>query len=365
MFCAVVRNAACLNISIPCLLRDADVACDCYDFIWSLGYKLDDIQKEVIELKETYDGVGYEDHRCSIGDQFNADKNCTITFIVPKYMAPPVLVYYELTNFHQNHRSYYSSRDPFQLLGERATGQYASAARLNCAPLYELGGIAIHPCGLTANSMFNDIFTLTGGTDVFGEPLVLIEDGIAWESELQFSFRQVKGFRKEVCPGNGNCSAACCDGENWSCTTPALDRKDGLCYRYFYPNDATTQYLYETYPKIVSPLEGVENEHFIVWMRIAAHRDFRKLYGWIDQPIPAGTRLQFQVNLNYVVTRVQATKSLVVTTTTIFGGRNEFLALGFKFAGYFCLIAGSFFALKHWFRPRKLGDAAYLRYKEE
>jgi hypothetical protein len=36
---------------------------------------------------------------------------------------------------------------------------------------------------------------------------------------------------------------------------------------YYYPNDATTQYLYESYPDVVTPLQGVKNEHFIVWMR--------------------------------------------------------------------------------------------------
>ena len=50
-----------------------------------------------------------------------------------------------------------------------------------------------------------------------------------------------------------------------------------------------TQYLYETYPDVVSPIEGVLNEHFIVWMRTAGLPRFRKLYGKIEEQIEPQT----------------------------------------------------------------------------
>lgn len=34
-----------------------------------------------------------------------------------------------------------------------------------------------------------------------------------------------------------------------------------------------------------------EDEHFIVWMRTAALRNFRKLWGRINQDIPAGSNI--------------------------------------------------------------------------
>ena len=50
---------------------------------------------------------------------------------------------------------------------------------------------------------------------------------------------------------------------------------------YYYKDEAKYQRLYETYPDIVSPLIGVKNEHFNVWLRLGGLSDFRKLYGRI------------------------------------------------------------------------------------
>ena len=170
------------------------------------------------------------------------------------------------------------------------------------------------------------------------------------------------GYKQALCDV---CDASCCKENGFSCETPAISKKDGLCYAYHYPYENSTQYLYETYPNVISPLEHVTNEHFVVWMRVATLPTFRKLYGYIEQTIPAGTQFSFDINLNYVVASFKGTKALIISTNTITGGRNLALGKTFYFIGYFSLLCGVFFAIKHWFRPRKIADRKYLHYKEE
>jgi LEM3 (ligand-effect modulator 3) family / CDC50 family len=228
------------------------------------------MQEDVVEMKIKYDDYyNPQNSVCSIGNEFNANKVCNLTFVVPSNLSPPILIYYELDNFHQNHRSYYQSRDDFQLNGR--VGNQDKVSRDRCEPLNVLGNVTLNPCGLTANTFFNDYFQLVSGKDAeTGEALTMIETGIAWQSDLEYAFAQPNGFKSDICPTEFNCSDACCDGDDWSCKTPYIDPSDdNACYRYYYPEDDTTQYLYETYPDIISPLEGVTNEHFIVWMRVA------------------------------------------------------------------------------------------------
>jgi hypothetical protein len=188
----------------------------------------------------------------------------------------------------------------------------------------------------------------------------MLETGIAWQSDIDYMYNQPEGFNYSDCPA---CDASCCEGDSWSCQQPYVE--DGKCYSYFYPNDDTTQYLYETYPNVISPLEGVTNEHFIVWMRVAPTPQFRKLYGWFNQSIPAGTRLTFTVNANYAVVPFQGSKTLVISTNNIFGGRSNVTWIVFVAMGGFFLVAGAFFLAKLIFRPRKLGDPRYLHYKQD
>lgn len=78
---------------------------------------------------------------------------CTAQFTVPSKMEKPVYVYYQLSNFYQNHRRYVQSRSDKQLRGDFG-GSDATAGRAGGAS----GGVScrarecfrreLRPCGL-------------------------------------------------------------------------------------------------------------------------------------------------------------------------------------------------------------------------
>jgi hypothetical protein len=80
-------------------------------------------------------------------------KQCIIEFEVPADIPPTVFFYYKLSNFFQNHRRYVKSFNSDQLKGKGVSN--SSLEDGDCKPLATLGGKAIYPCGLIANSLFN------------------------------------------------------------------------------------------------------------------------------------------------------------------------------------------------------------------
>jgi hypothetical protein len=137
----------------------------------------------------------------------------TAQFVVSKDLKNP-LVYYELSNFYQNHRRYVTSRSDSQLrAAEDALGTSdfitvaKSAALSTCTPLVCAGNagdngcgtsaasylangrnnLIYYPCGLIARSMFNDTFTNLRNVD--SATLVnLNKQKIAWPSDIDKKF---------------------------------------------------------------------------------------------------------------------------------------------------------------------------------
>ena len=59
-------------------------------------------------------GMESDSDTCAISNA-NEGRVCTYTFIVEEDMEPPIMVYYEIDNFYQNHRQYFASRDDAQV----------------------------------------------------------------------------------------------------------------------------------------------------------------------------------------------------------------------------------------------------------
>lgn len=238
---------------------------------------------------------------------------CQVRIPVVADMKAPVYVYYELQNFYQNHRRYVKSRSDTQLAGT----VYTDPAKVSeCDPLRSRDGRVLHPCGLVANSYFNDTFALAGPTG-FG----LNEAGISWESDRKQKFK-------------------------------AISPADQARYA------SSVVFINETYPGV----GNVDNEHFIVWMRPAALPNFRKLYGRIERDVPAGTTLVFDVAAHYPVAGFDGKKALVVSTLSFLGGKNPFLGVAYIVVGFLCVAMAAIFAVKQKYGARKLGDTSFLVY---
>jgi hypothetical protein len=204
----------------------------------------------------------------SIPDVLTTVQRCTISFHIPVTLKAPVFMYYRLTHFYQNHRKYVKSFDAEQLKGvARTRGQVNSTNSCADLPGPSDTNQVYYPCGLIANSMFNDTISTTLvplSTNADGEaenpakdPFVFSNTGITWASDKD-KYKKA-GYTEEDLPD-------VLPPPNW-----AIRYKDGK------------------YNNISDLPQLDEDEHFQVWMRTAGLPSFRKLYGRSDnKDIPPG-----------------------------------------------------------------------------
>jgi hypothetical protein len=188
----------------------------------------------------------------------------------------------------------------------------------------------------------------------------LDETDISWESDRKYKFLQPSGFQYEVV--NSSSSACTLPGISAADCQDYYDASANVHYKYYYPNDATTQYLYESYPDLISPIKGVTDEHFIVWMRTAGLPTFRKLYGKISGDFAKGEVITFNIVANYEVNSFSGAKAMVISTLGEFGGANPYLGVAYIVVGILCLFFGFLFLIKHLLSPRQLGDKKLLNW---
>ncbi|EEB07431.1 CDC50 domain-containing protein [Schizosaccharomyces japonicus yFS275] len=255
---------------------------------------------------------------------------CQIKFAVPVNLNPPLFMYYRLTNFYQNHRRYVKSLDEEQLRGEARTAEDIKGG--GCSPLEtNEDGKPYYPCGLIANSLFNDSFSslerLEGGNDSLNE-FAMYDTNIAWPSD-KHRFKRTQYQPDEVVPP-----------PNWVAR---------------YPNG----YTVENMPDL-SSMENLQ-----VWMRTAGLPTFNKLARRNDVDVLEAGLYSVKIGLHFPVKAYDGTKSLVLTTRSVLGGKNPFLGLAYIIVSIICVILGSLFTIRHLFQPRKLADHRYLTWDTE
>jgi hypothetical protein len=173
---------------------------------------------------------------------------CVLTFPIPNSMNPPVLFYYRLTNFYQNHRRYAKSFNNDQLSGKAVAPKTIHAS--DCTPLttVTIDGIQTpyYPCGLAANSVFNDTFYSPVLLNVPGSPdsnetyVMQNQSDISWSSDKKLYGQSSYKWSDVLVP------------PNWVLR---------------YPNNYSDDY----HPDLVN------DEPFQVWMRLAGLPTFSKL----------------------------------------------------------------------------------------
>jgi hypothetical protein len=81
----------------------------------------------------------------------------------------------------------------------------------------------------------------------------------------------------------------------------------------------------------------MENEHFIVWMRLAGLPNFRKTWGKIDNGLIPGEYIM-NIDNKYDMSEYKGKKNIVISTTNYLGGKNYFLAICYLSVGVMCMI---------------------------
>ena len=229
---------------------------------------------------------------------------CTEKITIKEDMPKPIYVYYQLDGFFQNARRYIKSKEIDQLTGDDPE------AHENCEPAetngeMEFGDgkksinnnnldpnkIAI-PCGLLAKTYFNDSFTFS----INGDNLVVDESNIAFEK----------------------------------------DKK-----------------LYDEDPDPSRQWISYKDEHFLVWMRPSGLPDPRKLWGKIDRDLYKNDIISVKISYNYDVNYYEGKKKIILSNTTIFGGKNTFLGICYIIVGGLSLISAIFFVIGYKIQMKK------------
>ena len=269
----------------------------------------------VVQVKAHYDGPDAPSaHEACRVSGLGQTASCEVTMKAPEKMAAPIYVYYELGNVYQNHKRYSTSLSHEQLMGSNKFIQPDTFEYRTGIPAADVEGCLNAP---------------------------------PYETKTPCA--------DSVCAAHGldsGCLGYACVGGRFD--DERCDAGDYALFSYERPDKF--QYLYETYPDNISPLVGVEDEHFMVHMRTAALPHFRKLYGKISTDVEKGESVTFAVESRFWVRKFGGDKYLTMTTLSNFGGADHFTSVAYIVVGVICCAVALLFVGLQQVQPRVIGD---------
>lgn len=261
------------------------------------------------------------DDSCKIPlGQFNS--TCTFNVTISKAMPKPIHVYYGLTNFWQNHRTWAKSVSAYQL-----SGDYVDFTE-SCEDMnFGEGGKTLYPCGLQGWSYFNDEIVL----DVH------------------------RGAQK-VCSSCLNSADIALQADK--------DRFKELDVETLYPNVYTSTVdelmVGNSHIRGRTTIPSLDDESLMVWMRHATGPSFHKIHSRINENLNEGDILKFSITNKFNINLLNGEKKLTLSTTnSSYGGYNAFLSNAFIISGAISLAIFLFIICVHAFISIKNGNPIY------
>lgn len=264
--------------------------------------------------------------------QFEDERQvCKIQFHVPHRIKGPLYFFYRLENFHQNHRRYAKSLSEDQLEGKAASvSDIKDTVGLNCEPLsINSEGMRYYPCGLIANSMFNDTFESTlQAVNGSSSSYLMTSEGISWGG-FKNRYKKTQYSWDQIVPP-----------PNW--------------YKKF-PNGYNSTNVPD-----ISLWEEFQN-----WMYTSAFPEFNKLALRNDNDALEEGIYEVTIGLHFPVLPYKGRKHIFISQRSAIGGKNYFMGYSWVAGGAVCLVLALSLLAVNMIKPRKSGDPNLLSWNRE
>lgn len=261
---------------------------------------------------------------------------CQVDITVDEDMTYPVNLFYGMEGFYQNHRRYIRNRFDATYRYKQNLFLAQGNSRSRCTEPNERNGKAIAPCGAIARSFFNDTMTLWSNNSA----VPLSAKGIAISGD------SLAKYRNPV-PKN-------------DLETAFADTIRPINWQFMGAEDISVSTFGDE-----DVGYGFENQDWMVWMRVAALPNFKKLYRKVVKPFAEDTvfragKYSVRIVYNYPATEMGATKQVHLQETSRLGGKATNIGIIYLCTG--CVLGAIAIALfvLHYTKGRAMGDQTFL-----